>query len=193
MKRPSLSNPGSVTTGASVDERSVVVHQGLTVQSHSAQHLMMQWQGRPRGILMVAKPGDRFVMATLQDVAAWLSSQGIVVVLEPQLLRDQPDLKTLINKVRTFSTADVLENSIDLIITIGGDGTLTWATSLFKNAMPPVLSFAAGSLGFLTPFPLEGWVRTLTRLFDLHCASRTPWPLVCRRRLRVKVHRRATG
>jgi len=188
-RRPTL------TAGPLLSEKNdkpVVVHQGLTIVSNSAQHLMMQWQGRPHGVLIVAKPGDRFVMATLQDVAAWMSSQGVVVVLEPQLIRDQPDLTTHLRTVRTFSTADELEKSIDLVITIGGDGTLTWATSLFKGAMPPVLSFAAGSLGFLTPFPLDGWVRTLTRLFDLQ-SGRAPWPLVCRRRLRVLVRRRGTG
>merc|ERR1712127_1179389 len=52
--------------------------------------------------------------------------------------------------------------------------------------MPPVLSFSAGSLGFLTPFPLDGWVRTLTRLYSVNHAER----LVCRMRLRVVVQRR---
>lgn len=56
--------------------------------------------------------------------------------------------------------------------------------------MPPIMSFAAGSLGFLTPFPLDGWVRTLTKLLDLH--ERTPLPLVCRMRLRVTIRRRGT-
>merc|ERR1719401_2745112 len=93
------------------------------------------------------------------------------------------------NQARTFSSADELELRIDLVITIGGDGTLTWAVSIFRGAMPPVLSFAAGSLGFLTPFPLESWVRTLTQLLDLHRA-RKPQPLVCRKRLFVTVQRR---
>jgi len=173
-------------------EGQLVVREGLTIGSNSKQHLMMQWQGRPRTVLMVAKPGDRLVVATLQDMAAWLSSQGMVVVLEPQLLADQPDLRSTLQNARTFSRADRLERAIDLVITIGGDGTLTWAVSLFRGAMPPVLSFAAGSLGFLTPFPLDGWVRTLTRLLDLHRA-RGPMPLTCRMRLRVTVHRRGAG
>lgn len=170
----------------------LAVRDGLTIESNSAQHLMMRWKGRPRAVLMVAKPGDRLVVATLQDMAAWLSSQGIVVVLEPQLLADQPDLRSMLQGARTFTRADRLERNIDLVITIGGDGTLTWAVSLFRGAMPPVLSFAAGSLGFLTPFPLDGWVRTLTGLLDLH-RPRGPLPLVCRMRLRVAVHRRNGG
>lgn len=178
--------------GLSLGTAPLVVKGGLTMESSDAHHLVMQWQGRPRAVLMVAKPGDQIVSANLQDMAAWLCSQGIVVVLEPQLLADQPQLRGLLHGVRTFSSSDALEQSIDLVITIGGDGTLTWAVSLFHGPMPPTLSFAAGSLGFLTPFPLENWVRTLTRLLDLHRA-RPPIPLVCRMRLRVAVHRRRGG
>ena len=38
------------------------------------------------------------------------------------------------------------------------------------------LSFAAGSLGFLTPFSLDGWVRTLTHILDLHDVKAPPLP-----------------
>lgn len=42
---------------------------------------------------------------------------------------------------------------IDLIVTLGGDGTILHASSLFKSgAVPPVLSFSLGTLGFLLPF-----------------------------------------
>lgn len=182
--------PGPLILDSLTGETPLVVRRGLTIEANNAQHLMMQWQGRPRAVLMVAKRGDHLVLATLQDMAAWLSSQGIVVVVEPQLLADQPQLRSMLHSARTFSASDRLEQCIDLVITIGGDGTLTWAVSLFRGPMPPVLSFAAGSLGFLTPFPLDGWVRTLTQLLDLHRA-RVPVPLVCRMRLQVVVRRRS--
>eukprot|EP00747_Dinoflagellata_sp_TGD_P111295 gnl/TRDRNA2_/TRDRNA2_171193_c0_seq1.p1 gnl/TRDRNA2_/TRDRNA2_171193_c0~~gnl/TRDRNA2_/TRDRNA2_171193_c0_seq1.p1 ORF type:complete len:581 (+),score=79.24 gnl/TRDRNA2_/TRDRNA2_171193_c0_seq1:150-1892(+) len=172
-----------------ISDRPSVVRNGLTIDSNTAcVGLMMQWQSRPHSALVIAKPGDADVLAAVQDIAAWLSSQGMVVVLEPQLLRDQPHLQRTLCNIRTFSSADQLEKAIDLVVTVGGDGTLAWAVSLFRGAMPPVLSFAAGSLGFLTPFPLDGWVRTLTKLLDLH-GAREPVPLVCRMRLRVTVHR----
>lgn len=42
---------------------------------------------------------------------------------------------------------------IDLVVTLGGDGTILHASSLFKvGAVPPVLSFSMGTLGFLLPF-----------------------------------------
>ncbi|KAG6836561.1 hypothetical protein H0H93_006788 [Arthromyces matolae] len=43
--------------------------------------------------------------------------------------------------------------SIDLVVTFGGDGTILHASSLFSaGAVPPVLSFSMGTLGFLLPF-----------------------------------------
>ncbi len=37
-----------------------------------------------------------------------------------------------------------------------GDGTLLWTCHIFGNrAVPPLLPFNMGSLGFLTPFPPE--------------------------------------
>ena len=56
---------------------------------------------------------------------------------------------------------DKLEEHIDLVISLGGDGTLCWTSGLFAGAMPPVIAFAAGSLGFLTPFPLSDWMSVL--------------------------------
>lgn len=39
------------------------------------------------------------------------------------------------------------------MLTLGGDGTILHASSLFKSgAVPPVLSFSMGTLGFLLPF-----------------------------------------
>lgn len=43
--------------------------------------------------------------------------------------------------------------NIDLVVTLGGDGTILHAASLFSlGAVPPVLSFSMGTLGFLLPF-----------------------------------------
>ena len=50
---------------------------------------------------------------------------------------------------------------IELVVTLGGDGTILHASSLFSaGAVPPVLSFSMGTLGFLLPF------RKLTPICD---------------------------
>ncbi|TPX10446.1 uncharacterized protein E0L32_008665 [Thyridium curvatum] len=57
-------------------------------------------------------------------------------------------------------------HTFDFVITLGGDGTVLYASWLFQRIVPPVLSFALGSLGFLTKFDFEGYQSTLTTAFN---------------------------
>ncbi|TQS32845.1 hypothetical protein Golomagni_06829 [Golovinomyces magnicellulatus] len=54
----------------------------------------------------------------------------------------------------------------DFVITLGGDGTVLYASWLFQRIVPPVLSFALGSLGFLTKFDFEEFRPTLDTAFN---------------------------
>lgn len=51
-------------------------------------------------------------------------------------------------------------------ITLGGDGTVLYASWLFQRIVPPVLSFALGSLGFLTKFDFEDYRPTFHSAFS---------------------------
>lgn len=52
-------------------------------------------------------------------------------------------------------------HTFDFVITLGGDGTVLYASWLFQRIVPPVLSFALGSLGFLTKFDFDEYVPIL--------------------------------
>ena len=43
-----------------------------------------------------------------------------------------------------------LHTHVDFVVCLGGDGVLLHASALFRHAIPPVISFNLGSLGFLT-------------------------------------------
>ena len=59
---------------------------------------------------------------------------------------------------------------LDLVVTLGGDGTVLWMGKLLgKGPVPPVIPFALGSLGFMTPFQLEAMPDVLT-----HVCPRAP-------------------
>jgi NAD+ kinase len=51
-----------------------------------------------------------------------------------------------------FDESNESQNMIDLIVCLGGDGTILHANTFFKQSMPPVMSFSLGSLGFLTEY-----------------------------------------
>lgn len=56
---------------------------------------------------------------------------------------------------------------INFVIAIGGDGTLLWTSRIFRKKfkIPPILSFAVGSLGYLCQFEKSSLRLTLNKLF----------------------------
>ncbi|RMZ55707.1 hypothetical protein APUTEX25_005748 [Auxenochlorella protothecoides] len=81
-------------------------------------------------------------------------------------------------------------SAIDLVVTLGGDGTLLWACSLFGDApVPPIVAFAMGSLGFMTPFPAARLCTVLSRV----ASTAHGFPIMLRHRLQGTVLREAAG
>ena len=81
-------------------------------------------------------------------------------------------------KIRVFQGyegCEKISEIIDIIICLGGDGTLLYASSLFKRSIPPIMSFNLGSLGFLTPFNFCEFHENLESLFrgNMHVLMRT--------------------
>ncbi|CAE7704673.1 NADK2 [Symbiodinium pilosum] len=216
------------------------MHAGLELRTTTQQYTWMRWEGKPRAVLLVAKQGDREVTRKLRDIASWIDSQGVYVVLEPELwdevqgrspgLKPEPsprkvcwcagpcDCRRLVSKVKRQETPtatpkwqwgspdglppgfaqrcrtwtpyqDKLEEHIDLVISLGGDGTLCWTSGLFAGAMPPVIAFAAGSLGFLTPFPLSDWMSVLMPILGSKSEVAPALQLVCRMRFQMRLSR----
>jgi NAD+ kinase len=53
----------------------------------------------------------------------------------------------------------------DIVIALGGDGTVLYASYLFQRVVPPVIAFSMGSLGFLTKFDFDSRKDTLEEIF----------------------------
>jgi len=116
--------------------------------------------GPPRGILLVNKLRTPPVVEALETFLRHIRENytGVRVFSEPK-----PDLP---DGVEVWSPGPDAEN-IDLIITLGGDGTILHASSLFKvGAVPPVLSFSMGTLGFLLPFHVDDFARALESVWE---------------------------
>jgi NADH kinase len=76
---------------------------------------------------------------------------------------DRPDIPSGTQVWRPGPHAE----KIDLVVTLGGDGTILHAASLFSlGAVPPVLSFSMGTLGFLLPFHIDDFVKGLEAVFQ---------------------------
>ena len=65
------------------------------------------------------------------------------------------------------NTGEKVRESIDFIITLGGDGTILWASKQFRrNHFPPLVSFAHGSLGYMCNFEFNEHRDILTKVFS---------------------------
>lgn len=65
-----------------------------------------------------------------------------------------------------YWTAEMCNKSpelFDFVITLGGDGTVLFASWLFQKVVPPIIPFALGSLGFLTNFDYSHYPTVLTQ------------------------------
>lgn len=73
-----------------------------------------------------------------------------------------------------------LHRLIDLIICLGGDGTILHTASLFPSAVPPILGFNMGSLGFLTSFDINRYKEYINHVFNGSVYLSTRMRLTCK-------------
>ncbi|KAL5347736.1 hypothetical protein ACLOAV_007145 [Pseudogymnoascus australis] len=139
-----------------------------------------------RNVFILTKAHDESLVGNTREVARWLLSRErdveYVVYVEDRLKGsknfgadtlveelNEADGKTSPKPSRLrYWTEEMCRSrpqTFDFIVTLGGDGTVLYASWLFQRIVPPVLSFALGSLGFLTKFDFEDFQGTLTTAF----------------------------
>lgn len=160
----------------------------ITTAERSSKQISLKWESPPQTVLIVTKPNSKSVRALCAEMIRWLRKQrSIDVVVEPRV-KTELVTETSFNFVQTWEDDDeikLLHTKVDLVITLGGDGTVLWAASLFKGPVPPVVSFSLGSLGFMTPFHSEHYRDYLDTIF------RGPFSITLRHRLQCHVIREA--
>ncbi|RCK57900.1 NADH kinase POS5, mitochondrial [Candida viswanathii] len=68
--------------------------------------------------------------------------------------------------IYTGKNQDIVDKT-ELMVTLGGDGTILHGASLFLNVnVPPVLSFAMGTLGFLLPFNFKNFQLSFKEVYE---------------------------
>ena len=84
-------------------------------------------------------------------VINFLKSKGIKLYLHKDLMKS-----TLIRNIgKEFWEFDELNENVDFLISIGGDGSMLKAVTVVKNTNIPILGINTGRLGFLTSLGKE--------------------------------------
>ncbi|EGD87948.1 hypothetical protein H112_04422 [Trichophyton rubrum D6] len=121
-------------------------------ESGGSDLLALKWPGPPRNILLMKKKGAPEVTQSVVEFANHIKSNysPISVILERDTATEIHD--SLPFPVYTnLAESSIPPEKVDLIVTLGGDGTILRASSLFATSkiVPPILSFSMGTLGFL--------------------------------------------
>ncbi|XP_062085185.1 NAD(H) kinase 1-like [Humulus lupulus] len=128
----------------------------ITTAERSSKQISLAWVSDPMTVLIFTKPNSTRVEDVCLHMVRWLKEcKKLKIYVEPRvkdyLLKDS----SYFNFVHTWkddSEVTPLHKEVDFVITLGGDGTVLWAASMFKGPVPPVVPFSLGSLGFMTRF-----------------------------------------
>jgi NAD+ kinase len=104
---------------------------------------------------IISKPQKAELGTVLPDLRAWLAERGWNCALDTESAAYLPDAGD------GWTREKLAERKPDLVVVLGGDGTLLAAARAFAHTGIPLLSVNLGSLGFLTEVPLSDLYATL--------------------------------
>jgi NAD+ kinase len=130
---------------------------------------------------IVLKPHQPDALKTICDLTVWLSQKGIELVGGPEIERERVEHET-------GCPVDQVENnqlaaSVDLILVLGGDGTMIATARMIGDHDVPVLGVNYGGLGYLAEFRIEELFSALESILSNN------YRLDKRVMLRVDLHR----
>ncbi|MCV9932709.1 NAD kinase [Flavobacterium sp. LS1R47] len=108
--------------------------------------------------MKVAIYGQYYLNSTdpiIKDIFVFFTSNNVEMVIEANFLKMLHEKKIIEKEYKTFSTHTELDSSFEMLISIGGDGTILRAATLIRNSGVPILGINAGRLGFLATVQKE--------------------------------------
>ena len=102
---------------------------------------------------IVVKPHQPEALKTICDVVQWLAERDIRVVGGPEIERERIEHET--GCAVEAVGPDELAGSVDLMLVLGGDGTMIATARMLGDHEVPVLGVNYGGLGYLAEFRIE--------------------------------------
>ena len=91
----------------------------------------------------------------IKDIFDFFNRNNVELVIEEKFLEILYQEKIIEKKYATFSSHLDLNSSFDILISIGGDGTILRAAKYVRDTQIPILGVNAGRLGFLAKVQKE--------------------------------------
>ncbi|MDD2985119.1 NAD kinase [Flavobacterium sp.] len=91
----------------------------------------------------------------IKDILVFFKKNAVDLVIEQSFLSILYQENILKKEYQTFSSHQDLDASFDLLISIGGDGTILRAVTYVRDSGIPIIGINAGRLGFLAKVKKE--------------------------------------
>lgn len=146
-------------------------------QTPANELLCLEWHQPPRNVLLIKKDCSDDATDALKEFAKHITSTypDVNILVETQVAADLgPDLPAQTFTAKTSAQpAHEIHQKVDLVVTLGGDGTILHAASLFATSdkVPPILSFSMGTLGFLGEWKFAEHKRAFREVYMSGSAS----------------------
>jgi NAD+ kinase len=102
----------------------------------------------PKTAAIISRPNRPQVAQIVPGLLAWLADHGYKVIIDTET-------ETYISGPEVVPRMQMASRSLDLVVVLGGDGTLLSAARVTAAIDVPLLGVNLGSLGFLTEVPLQ--------------------------------------
>jgi NAD+ kinase len=102
---------------------------------------------------IVLKPHQPDALKTMCELTTWLAKRGITPFGGPEIERERIEQQTGCGVEEVGSES--LAASVDLILVLGGDGTMIATARMMGDTEVPVIGVNYGGLGYLAEFRIE--------------------------------------
>ncbi len=106
-----------------------------------------------KSIGVIVKRHQPDALETLCALTTWLSERGIAFVGLPEIEREQIEHQTGC-QIQIVNEGE-LAARVDLMLVLGGDGTMIATGRMLGDNQAPVIGVNYGGLGYLAEFPIE--------------------------------------
>lgn len=117
-----------------------------------------------RRVGIIVKPHQPDALQTICGVVEWLAKRGIKVVGTEDIERERIEHQTGC-AVEAFAS-DQLAANVDLMLVLGGDGTMIATARMLGDCEVPVLGVNYGGLGYLAEFRIEELYSALESILE---------------------------
>ncbi|HEU4386414.1 MAG TPA: NAD(+)/NADH kinase, partial [Blastocatellia bacterium] len=102
---------------------------------------------QPKRLGILTKPNEPRAVQVATQIAQWTHANSVELLVDTNLAEAPAS-------ARRVTDQEVAANS-DVVIVLGGDGTMIAAARLVHSRGTPVIGINLGSLGYLTEYPVE--------------------------------------